>query len=699
MIDRIDDAPLDDELATRFDRLGHLDVPDNWQRATDRALTPGGDTASTHRWWVAAAAAVLVVGGVIAVAATRGSAPPVQDSASSAAPDTPAAEPFVSEPANDDGASVPNPDLVPLGSATVEPSRASAGDVVTVTPNGVIQPTCTDLGAIYSYPIRLGVVGQNGSWTPGDGDVRVPACLPAETDEPMSYPIPEGLPVGVVSICRTIEFSDATCGPLEIVEAPSDETASVVMPVVEGLTEGGAIDILRALDLTVQVQRMEVPPGDPSDGRVINQSPAAAQQIDADGEVSITIGQATVGAEADELAQTLAGLGADLVDAPTAVTMLDGSTFCGSEQLGLDGLLYDSADIKGRRCFLDHHAARLPATFVQSSSTDEGDPIIVVLRTRADGTATVFIDSTRDRFGSGEWSSSECSRIVDLTSSTDPAFEFGCGSDLNAVGDPITVDPLPFPAWFKQRTPAADCGYFSSAADDAAPEETRLPLSCMAAAIEQGEPAELVTVHVGDELRVARWIVSLGPSPAGTEQFEVASLVVDQRAGTTRWAETRCVEGELIDGRLVGEYIVDREFVDQLDPSGTIVTETGEVLVEPGPDERTQLQACNGPLRVERPFVTPFEATGRRIGDVGPETERLPSFNELGEHDTSIAPSWEPVGTPESPAIIGFIPNDSLEFPPPPDSGEPYEPDRTLYADDGITRIGEFGPEGFAVLD
>lgn len=479
--------------------------------------------------------------------------------------------------------------------------------------------------------------------------------------------------------------------------AVSDADDTVAVPVVEGLTEGQAVQTLRSLDFVVSVERTEVMPGDPNDGRVVSQDPLAATVLSTGDEIKIVIGQATIAAT-DQLAQTLTRFGADLATAPTEATSLDGAMFCGSEQLSNQVDRSVTMDVVGRRCLLDHHAARLPAVFVTESSTDEGDPIVVVMRTRADGTAESFVDSTRDDFGSGEWSSKECGRFVDLTSSTDGAFDVGCDDRFAPLTEPITVEPLPFPAWFQQRTPAPDCGYFSSPVDDPGPPETRLPLGCMADAIENGETAELVTVHVGDGLRVARWIVSLGPSPQGTPQFEVASLVVDLREGTTRWAETRCVEGDLVDGRLVGDFIVDRDRLDQLDPSGTVVSDDGTVVDEPGPDDRGSLQPCNGPQRVERPDVSPFEATGLRTGDVG--SPRFADFNEVGEYDVTVVTSWMPVGLVDVDGVIGFLRSDSLEFPPSPEESVEFDEQfRVIYADDGVTRIGEFGPEGSAILD
>lgn len=70
--------------------------------------------------------------------------------------------------------------------------------------------------------------------------------------------------------------------------------APITVPVVDGLTEGAAVNRLRNLGFVVQVERQEVTAGDPSDGRVTAQSPAAGSELDRGDTVTITVGQATV---------------------------------------------------------------------------------------------------------------------------------------------------------------------------------------------------------------------------------------------------------------------------------------------------------------------------------------------------------------------------------------------------------------------
>ena len=698
-------TPADDEfdraISDRFARLERLDAPAHWDRVVTRSLEPASEHQPRGRWLAIAAAVALLAVGVIGVAISRTS------SGESSVADTIESAPTLTdtdtETVGSDGSVVVTAPGASEGPrAIVEPMRVAPGDRVTITPSSPVQPTCGDVGALFDLrlgsPVRLGVLATDGTWVPESTPPTFRLCLPDVSDTPITYTIPADAPIGEVALCRSADFTLDGCGRL-IVLAPSDSqeaAASVSVPVVEGLTEGEAVSVLRDLGLIVGVDRVEVQAGDPGGGRVVTQSPVGATEVDPGSEVRITIGQSI-----DPLTQTLIELGVDVASAPDPAAQLDGATFCGVERTGFEGFLSDDIDAGGRRCFLDHHAARLSAAFVSQNLTTEGDSVVIVMRSDPDGTTTFHVDSTKDEFGSGGWTSSRCTRLVDIGNLESSPTTFGCSSTGEPLTAPIVADPLPFPAWFEKRTDAPTCGFRGrriaddEVADTGFDERSR---RCMEDAIEGGSRAELVTVTAGDDLRVSRWIVSLGPSLFGTEQFEVASLVVDLRAGTTRWAETRCVEGEFVDGRLVGEYIVDREFVDQLDPSGTTVTDDGEVLQLPGPEDRGALQPCNGPQRVEHPFVTPFGATGIRIGDVAQRPLRFSGLNEVGAFDMTIEPSWEPAGHVESPGVIGFVRSVGLVALPGPDDPNFAEGPVVIYADDGVTRIGEFG-DGGAVLD
>ena len=74
----------------------------------------------------------------------------------------------------------------------------------------------------------------------------------------------------------------------------SSGAAPVVVPVVEGLTQGEATNRLRADGFNVETQFQDVPPGSANDGVVISQDPAAATQLDRGSTVTITVGRSTI---------------------------------------------------------------------------------------------------------------------------------------------------------------------------------------------------------------------------------------------------------------------------------------------------------------------------------------------------------------------------------------------------------------------
>jgi beta-lactam-binding protein with PASTA domain/predicted Ser/Thr protein kinase len=74
----------------------------------------------------------------------------------------------------------------------------------------------------------------------------------------------------------------------------SSGAAPIVVPVVEGLTQGDATNQLRNAGFTVEVEFREVTPGSSNDGRVISQTPAAATTMDRGSTVKIVVGQALI---------------------------------------------------------------------------------------------------------------------------------------------------------------------------------------------------------------------------------------------------------------------------------------------------------------------------------------------------------------------------------------------------------------------
>jgi hypothetical protein len=173
-------------------------------------------------------------------------------------------------------------------------------------------------------------------------------------------------------------------------------------------------------------------------------------------------------------------------------------------------------DEEPRRCLLDHHVAAQPAVFVEVFPTTEGDPIVTVWRTLADGTVEQFVDSTRDSFGSGEWDSITCGRLTTMfpqASEPLPPTYFSCdSSSIDVLDGRIAAPAAAMPAWFEQRTTLRVCGYEIRIEDRDLPRR-----GCFAEAVAAGSPAEYAVVSIGDEgERSARWFRSLG-----NDTFEV----------------------------------------------------------------------------------------------------------------------------------------------------------------------------------
>ncbi len=123
----------------------------------------------------------------------------------------------------------------------------------------------------------------------------------------------------------------------------------------------------------------------------------------------LQIGDASAPRE-NELQRALRAFGVDLDRAPPAAVGQGDTEFCGTESA--DNGAARKFDEPGRRCFLTAFGARRPAAFVLRQSTVEGDPIVTVYRSKLDGTLDVFIDATRDKFGSGSWERASCRSLA-----------------------------------------------------------------------------------------------------------------------------------------------------------------------------------------------------------------------------------------------------------------------------------------------
>ena len=107
----------------------------------------------------------------------------------------------------------------------------------------------------------------------------------------------------------------------------------------------------------------------------------------------------------------LADLGVNLDAAPGAVRSLGSLEFCGFEES--QGFSRpQSLNEAARRCFLDRYGSRLPAVFAMMQTSVEGDPIVTIYRSTTEGHVEVFVDATRDAFGSGKWEHQTCGGVT-----------------------------------------------------------------------------------------------------------------------------------------------------------------------------------------------------------------------------------------------------------------------------------------------
>lgn len=72
---------------------------------------------------------------------------------------------------------------------------------------------------------------------------------------------------------------------------------------------------------------------------------------------------------------------------------------CGHESVTREG----GYDVGARRCFWDAYREGRPAEFISTSVSVEGDPVTTIYRSVAPGRVEVYVDATKDRFGSGRW--------------------------------------------------------------------------------------------------------------------------------------------------------------------------------------------------------------------------------------------------------------------------------------------------------
>lgn len=518
------DDDLDRDVASAFAALDRIEPPDLSARifteaAPDsgtelRALAVGPRVRPPRHRWLAGIAAAVALFGAGLAVGLL-----VRDSGSDAPtmlidPPPTAAPPPTASPTV---TSRPPAD----GTALVTPSVVQPGGTIAVTPDGAVDPECVDLAGVYrgDNGKREGLLAPDGGWTPWVVDGPPPTFLACErypSSETAEYVLAGDLGPGSYVICIGASAADV---------AAADSRACGSFAVAE---EGGTL-------------APDAPPTDP-------------------------------------LVTALVDLDADLAGAPTGAASLDGATWCGSERrfdLDPNGALVTEP---ARRCFLDAHLAAAPAVFVTGLSSIEGDPIVYVWRTLADGTVELFTDASRDNFGSGQWESQSCARLATKFPGGpdgNPPTTFGCTDDGGDVLSPLYTA---MPSWFTSREVLPLCGYAVRLVD-----VDTVQRDCFAQAIADRRPAEFAYADVSGGARTARWF---RVTTAGA--FEVIEQTITAEAGAV-WQRYACTVIDTVDGADPGWVNVPfldpthcNVGVDAVPPSATSTPATVGPTAPPG---------------------------------------------------------------------------------------------------------------------
>ena len=111
---------------------------------------------------------------------------------------------------------------------------------------------------------------------------------------------------------------------------------------------------------------------------------------------------------------------------------------CGIEELGQG----EAGDEEVRGCLLAAYQEGRAAEMISTFPTIEGDPITRYIRVHENGVVEIFVDATRDRFGSGAWERVRCEALVPVEQVNDPPDTvFAPGTVF--VEDGCTGEPVP----------------------------------------------------------------------------------------------------------------------------------------------------------------------------------------------------------------------------------------------------------------
>jgi hypothetical protein len=89
---------------------------------------------------------------------------------------------------------------------------------------------------------------------------------------------------------------------------------------------------------------------------------------------------------------------------------------CGEEVVAQGG----EFDVAARTCLLQAFDAGRGAEVITTQTSVEGDPITRYIRVHDNGTIELFVDATRDAYGSGEWERLRCERLTPVADAEDP---------------------------------------------------------------------------------------------------------------------------------------------------------------------------------------------------------------------------------------------------------------------------------------
>jgi hypothetical protein len=123
------------------------------------------------------------------------------------------------------------------------------------------------------------------------------------------------------------------------------------------------------------------------------------------------------------LAVLVQGALVGLVPGPAPTAIPSGPIACGEEMAGYN----QSLDAEARACFWAAYEQHRPASFTTIKPTIEGDPISWTYRVLEGGAVEITVDSTKDKFGSGEIVVMDCPDLI--------------RTDTPVLSDPIQFEP------------------------------------------------------------------------------------------------------------------------------------------------------------------------------------------------------------------------------------------------------------------